>query len=110
MKNVHLVMPTPKDQMVKNSWWSWLFHKPHRGVAQRNAALTWLKKKHKAYSKNGCDGVVYFADDDNHYDVQLFELVSTLKIVHAQQTTKIAVVKNHFHVERDPLKFVFVVM
>ena len=40
-----------------------------RGVVQRNAGLTWLRANNKT------NGVVYFADDDNTYDVRLFEEV-----------------------------------
>jgi len=37
-----------------------------RGVSNRNAALTWLRQ-------NRNSGVLYFADDDNTYDIRLFE-------------------------------------
>ena len=42
------------------------FNRTHRGLDQRNAALDYItnKKLH---------GVVYFADDDNAYDLQLFK-------------------------------------
>ncbi|XP_070180818.1 galactosylgalactosylxylosylprotein 3-beta-glucuronosyltransferase 3-like [Littorina saxatilis] len=51
----------------------------HRGVAQRNAALTWLRQcvipgPHSA-------GGVYFADDDNTYDLLVFEAVRWTKVV-----------------------------
>jgi beta-1,3-glucuronyltransferase len=39
-----------------------------RGVANRNAALAWLRNNAKS-------GVLYFADDDNTYDIRLFEEV-----------------------------------
>jgi beta-1,3-glucuronyltransferase len=39
-----------------------------RGVANRNAALDWVRSNCKS-------GVVYFADDDNTYDIRLFEEV-----------------------------------
>lgn len=39
-----------------------------RGVANRNAALDWVRSSCKS-------GVVYFADDDNTYDIRLFEEV-----------------------------------
>ena len=42
---------------------------PKRGVPQRNAALKWLRENAEY------DGVVYFADDDNTYDVRIFEEV-----------------------------------
>ena len=45
-----------------------------RGILQRNAALTWLR------ANNVTNGVVYFADDDNTYDVRLFEEV---RLVHS---------------------------
>ena len=46
---------------------------PARGVAQRNAGLSWVRKH---CSVSVCRGVVYFMDDDNKYDLQLFEEVS----------------------------------
>ena len=39
-----------------------------RGVANRNLGLEWV-------IENSDDGVVYFADDDNTYDIRLFEEV-----------------------------------
>ena len=41
-----------------------------RGVANRNAALGWLRNNAKS-------GVLYFADDDNTYDIRLFEEVQS---------------------------------
>ena len=40
-----------------------------RGVAGRNTGLAWLRRHAK-------DGVAYFADDDNTYDIRLFTEVS----------------------------------
>ena len=45
-----------------------------RGVLQRNAGLMWLRENARV------NGVVYFADDDNTYDVRLFEEV---RLVHS---------------------------
>lgn len=39
-----------------------------RGVSNRNRGLEWLKA-------NATTGVFYFADDDNTYDLQIFEEV-----------------------------------
>ena len=39
-----------------------------RGVANRNAALDWVRS-------HCTSGVVYFADDDNSFDIRLFEEV-----------------------------------
>ena len=44
-----------------------------RGVLQRNAGLNWVRSH---CSEVVCDGVVYFMDDDNKYDLRLFEEVS----------------------------------
>ena len=41
-----------------------------RGIVQRNTALEWLRGHHA-----NSNGVVYFADDDNKYDLRLFEEV-----------------------------------
>ena len=51
---------------------------PSRGVAQRNTALAWIHKHcESTENKPECvKGVVYFMDDDNKYDLRLFEEVS----------------------------------
>ena len=70
---VHLNEPTPSDLIISKDEKTW--SKP-RGVAQRNKGIAWLRdnpeKLHHA-------GVVYFADDDNTYDIRLFEEVFSLK-------------------------------
>ena len=42
-----------------------------RGIEQRNAAIEWLRNNRL----DSVDGVVYFGDDDNTYDVELFDEV-----------------------------------
>ncbi|PVD25327.1 hypothetical protein C0Q70_15827 [Pomacea canaliculata] len=44
----------------------------HRGVSQRNEGLAWLRKCVLPTSRAGG---VYFADDDNTYDVRVFDVV-----------------------------------
>lgn len=60
LKYVHLNAKSPKLTR-------WKFRKFHKGSYQRNLALEWLR--HNQIKK----GVVYFADDDNSYDLNLFE-------------------------------------
>ena len=43
-----------------------------RGVAGRNAGISWVLNNHS-------QGVVYFADDDNSYDIRLFNEVYLIK-------------------------------
>lgn len=62
--SVHLNAVTP-EYYKKYSW------KP-RGVLQRNAGLEWIRDHHTAEK---CNGIVYFGDDDNSYDLRLFEEV-----------------------------------
>ena len=51
-----------------------------RGVQQRNAGLKWIRENVEA------DGVVYFADDDNTYDVRIFEEVRLIgKVRHSSR-------------------------
>lgn len=45
-----------------------------RGVANRKAALNWVKKHAK-------DGVIYFGDDDNTFDLRLFDEIRDTKKV-----------------------------
>ncbi|KAJ8338039.1 hypothetical protein SKAU_G00370050 [Synaphobranchus kaupii] len=64
----HLHVPTPRDRKLQEGDPSWL--KP-RGAEQRNEGLRWLRDSTRA--RQGEQGVVYFADDDNTYSTQLFE-------------------------------------
>ena len=70
LRYTHLNVATPVDVKMKSSDPHWL--KP-RGVLQRNKGLEWLRENLHPSTSNG---VVYFADDDNTYDLQLFEQVS----------------------------------
>lgn len=47
-----------------------------RGVEQRNAGLDWARQHCREHCDNNCSGVVYFMDDDNKYDLRLFDEVS----------------------------------
>ena len=63
----HLAVKTQVKLLKKESDPHW---KKHRGVDQRNLGLRWIRENVKDKS-----GVVYFADDDNTYDIDLFEEV-----------------------------------
>ncbi|XP_022095710.1 galactosylgalactosylxylosylprotein 3-beta-glucuronosyltransferase 3-like [Acanthaster planci] len=67
MKYTHLNCRTPEPHRLGENDPNWL--KP-RGVEQRNTAIEWLLEKVDV-DKN--PGVVYFADDDNTYSLQIFE-------------------------------------
>jgi galactosylgalactosylxylosylprotein 3-beta-glucuronosyltransferase 3 len=69
---VHLNEITPNELIIKSSEKTWT--KP-RGIFQRNKALAWLRENQNIIDLNG---VVYFADDDNTYDIRLFEEVSLM--------------------------------
>ena len=64
---VHLVKKTPPEYKTKLTDPNWL--KP-RGVLQRNEGLKWLRDNRHSIDHKG---VVYFADDDNTYDIRLFD-------------------------------------
>ncbi|XP_062849282.1 galactosylgalactosylxylosylprotein 3-beta-glucuronosyltransferase 3 [Trichomycterus rosablanca] len=69
----HLHTMTPKERKLQEGDPHWL--KP-RGAEQRNEALRWLRERADADGRNGLaleQAVVYFADDDNTYSLQLFE-------------------------------------
>uniref|UniRef100_T1J0L0 Galactosylgalactosylxylosylprotein 3-beta-glucuronosyltransferase n=1 Tax=Strigamia maritima TaxID=126957 RepID=T1J0L0_STRMM len=63
----HLNIATPAKYKLSDVDPSWL--KP-RGVIQRNLGITWLREH---FTPKTANGVVYFADDDNTYDIRLFE-------------------------------------
>lgn len=60
----HLNVATPAEYKLKQNNPNWL--KP-RGVLQRTEGLRWVRQQSEP------DAVVYFADDDNTYDLQLFD-------------------------------------
>ena len=70
VRSVQLVVHTSSMYQVRKGRPSW--SKP-RGVEQRNAGLNWLRKH---FSLSNCNGVFYFGDDDNKYDLRLFDEVS----------------------------------
>ncbi len=72
LQYIHLTIPTPKEINGQP-----VLSKNGRGIFQRNAAIDWLRK-HQSEIYNG---VLYFADDDNRYDVRLFEDMRTTKTV-----------------------------
>ena len=76
LQYTHLNVLTPPEYKMKSSDPDWL--KP-RGTLQRNLALQWIRKNVDPISTKG---VVYFADDDNTYDLQLFEEVIVLFGIH----------------------------
>ena len=65
----HLNIKTPPDYKMKHNDPNWL--KP-RGVLQRNKGLEWIRNN---LNKHKNKGVLYFADDDNTYDLKIFDEV-----------------------------------
>jgi len=69
--HAHLNVQTPPEQKLAEHEKNWM--KP-RGVLQRNEALEWLRDHARDKVGGGSvNGVIYFADDDNTYDVRVFE-------------------------------------
>lgn len=58
--------PTPEKYKRKPGEPSWYHPK---GIWQRNKALEWIRENLADLDR---DGVIYFADDDNTYDIELF--------------------------------------
>ena len=46
-----------------------------RGINQRNAGLSWIRQNCGSNVTEKCRGVVYLMDDDNKYDLRLFQEV-----------------------------------
>ena len=68
----HLNVATPENYKMDSEDPNWL--KP-RGVLQRNLGLEWIRSHVDPVQSKG---VLYFADDDNTYDVSIFEEVSPM--------------------------------
>ncbi|XP_037072993.1 galactosylgalactosylxylosylprotein 3-beta-glucuronosyltransferase I-like [Pollicipes pollicipes] len=71
----HLNVPTPPEYKLKPTDPRW---KKPRGVLQRNAGISWLRENLEIVDANG---VVYFADDDNTYSLELFAEMRDLQSV-----------------------------
>ena len=75
VESIHLNARTPLKMRPKQ-WQEKYRGSYSRGVEQRNTGLEWIRQH---CSKKRCRGVVYFMDDDNKYDLRLFEEVSEVK-------------------------------
>lgn len=73
----HLNVETPRNYKLRGDT-----RDPRipRGTMQRNLALRWLRETFNINSSQA--GIVYFADDDNTYSLELFEEVSTGRLSH----------------------------
>ncbi|XP_029028994.1 galactosylgalactosylxylosylprotein 3-beta-glucuronosyltransferase 1 [Betta splendens] len=72
----HLNVETPRNYKVRVDTKN---PRVPRGTIQRNLALRWLRE---AFSLNNSQpGIVYFADDDNTYSLELFEEIRSTKKV-----------------------------
>ena len=70
VKYTHLNVRTPKPLRRSRKQPRWA---KSRGVEQRNLGLEWIRQN---VNPNKTKGVIYFADDDNTYDLRLFDEVS----------------------------------
>ena len=70
VQSSHLNIRTDSSLQLRPNEPNWL---RNRGVEQRNLGISWLRE----HRSNETSGVVYFGDDDNTYDLQLFEEVAT---------------------------------
>ena len=75
LQSVHLNVPTSDKYKSHLPWPLYRIFGTVRGVEQRNAGLRWLRENFKPHSSSG---VVYFADDDNKFDLRIFTEVCKL--------------------------------
>ncbi|KAG0712400.1 Galactosylgalactosylxylosylprotein 3-beta-glucuronosyltransferase 1 [Chionoecetes opilio] len=68
LTHTHLHQATPQEWKLTDADPRW--RKP-RGVLQRNSGIRWLRRKFTGVVNPR--GVVYFADDDNTYSLELFQ-------------------------------------
>ena len=77
VKSTHLNVRTRPDLRLAPNDPNW---RKNRGVEQRNVAIDWLREAASAgklpeTEVGGAGGVVYFGDDDNTYDLAVFDEV-----------------------------------
>lgn len=75
-----------RTQSLTVRHWKWIVYtsqesnwKKPRGVLQRNTALQWIRNNLKADVDRG---VIYFADDDNSYSLEIFDEVCQTSIIY----------------------------
>ena len=85
LNHTHLNVRTPMEMRRSEKKPRWT---KHRGVEQRNIALNWLPKNFKA---DETKGVVYFADDDNTYDIRILEEVRPILQIISQASGQLVV-------------------
>ena len=69
--SVHLTAITPKNEKLQPGEPSW---KKVRGARQINKALNWITENQSTLAKgNSAKSFIYFADDDNTYDIRVFD-------------------------------------
>ena len=69
--SVHLFAKTPESPTVPKGGKQ---KERAKGIVQRNAGLKWIRTN-CTIKEGNCRGVVYMMDDDNKYDLQLFQEV-----------------------------------
>jgi galactosylgalactosylxylosylprotein 3-beta-glucuronosyltransferase 3 len=79
LKITHFNVRTEEVRRLKQGEPVW---RKNRGVEQRNKALEWLREQAADGTLvGGARGVVYFGDDDNTYDIAIFEEMRKTKKV-----------------------------
>uniref|UniRef100_W6NL70 Galactosylgalactosylxylosylprotein 3-beta-glucuronosyltransferase n=1 Tax=Haemonchus contortus TaxID=6289 RepID=W6NL70_HAECO len=73
LPHTHLSIKTPDNKKMKYTDPSWYLP---RGVLQRNAALAWIRTQMSDVKT----GAVYFGDDDNTYDLRLFDEIRSIDV------------------------------
>lgn len=74
----HLNVATPPEFKTRLTDPNWL--KP-RGVLQRNEGLEWIRERFRNNKDIQPKGAIYFADDDNTYDLKIFDEIRDTKRV-----------------------------
>ena len=79
VRSTHLNTRTAEERRLDDGEPRW---RKNRGVEQRNLALDWLRSEAAAGRLPRTEqSVVYFGDDDNTYDIELFEEVGRILII-----------------------------
>lgn len=85
---VHLTVPSPNNSLVRPI-------SSAMGIRNHNVGLRWVREHNRCVE---CNGVIYFGNDDDRYDLRLFDEVRLVLMSEVQLQLGLALDTPHLSV------------